>query len=463
MQAVLCPDNSIELTMPTGGTKRIPTSHRAHPALLLLYYSSSLDPGDSSPGVFEDGFQLSAGYGGHPWKGGEPDPETVYEIPSEHIHVEPDRFQYKRGHDGDSGVVGELNDEAFDPERMGTLSVWKDKKTGKTCLVDGHHRFQLAKKAGLTTIPCRYIEARSAEEAKAIGREMNGHRDKSHLALSGGLFDESLHPRGQPGNAGQFTHKPIAAEHVTSAKKAFAGGKLQIKHASEPVESAASGSMIKHHVTLESGQNVHPDELHRLKIDDGETVLHHDEGLTIHDPQGNGRATSFREALGKVSAFKGKPDEPVTIVSRHGYSATRPRKEWMDQGYPRSGPFSFSEWFDSEGHQHTGRRVEHQGGAKTAGEGETADYFAQRQHGGKRLEFDTPAADKPAQAMNPRPEPEPEREPGDEAALTRAKPLRRAETEHVPFSAADPDVSADVRAEALRALREMFPLSAYDG
>lgn len=158
-----------------------------------------------------------------------------------------------------------------------------------------------------------------------VRRAINNVADTS---LSAGLFDEQDHPRA---DHGRFTHKPISAEHVTKAQKAFKAQKLSAQHSADPITSDASGEQIKHHVTLESGQRVHPDELHRLRVEDGETLLDHDEGLTIHEPGGKSDAKSFGEALHKISAFWGKPDEPVTVVSKHGYSATRPRSEWMDQ------------------------------------------------------------------------------------------------------------------------------------
>lgn len=317
------------------------------------------------------------------------------------------------------------------------------------------------------------------------------------LSLSATLFDEAEHPRG---DAGRFTFKPIKGEHVKAAQKAFKAGKISVKSSTSPIISDASGEQIHHHVTLESGQRIHPDELHRLRVEDGEAVLHHDEGLTIHEPDGKSEASSFGQALGKVAAFSNRPDDPVTIVSKHGYSATRPRKEWtamhddtrsdmprsrdelrqagyMDMhassdllpygyqirhwfnpsekkhaieyrwregtdprknkkaknvgdvvihNYKEQAAFhksiganvtppgeayedvghgdsqdwlygheepdaheheSFSAWYDREGQQHTGRRVEHDGSATMASEEDTADFFAPGTTGQGRLQF----------------------------------------------------------------------------
>lgn len=114
------------------------------------------------------------GFGGHPWKGGTPEYEKTYQVPVEDIRTDPARFQYKHGADAETGVVKEHEGE-FDPDSIGELSGWKD-RDGKTYIVDGHHRLQRAKEHGMETVPLKYIKANSAEEAKAIGAKMNGHR-----------------------------------------------------------------------------------------------------------------------------------------------------------------------------------------------------------------------------------------------------------------------------------------------
>jgi hypothetical protein len=215
-------------------------------------------------------------------------------------------------------------------------------------------------------------------------------RQTALLSLSGGLFDAEEHPRGEQG---RFTFKPMSAEHVASAKRAMRAGKLQVKHAESPIVSDASGEHINHHVTLESGQRVHPDELHRLRVEDGEVALHPDEGLSIDDRRiGAGpasRAVSFGDALRKIAMFAQKPDDPVTIVSRHGYSATRPRREWVAMA-DRAG--SFAAWYDAEGREHTGRRVEvAEPSAIQAGDAESEQFFAPRVGGQRRIDFDKDA------------------------------------------------------------------------
>lgn len=217
-----------------------------------------------------------------------------------------------------------------------------------------------------------------------------------HVGLSS-LFDEIEHPRD---HVGRWTFKPIKAEHVSNAKRAMAAGKLKIQHAEEPIVSDASGAPIKNFVALQGGEAVHPDELHRLNVEDGDTILRHDEGLTIYEPSGVSDSKSFSDALHRVAAYSQRPDDAVRIVSRHGYSANRPRLEWIEQHESHDPKQSFSEWYDAEGHKHTSRQVDGgQSGAVLASEDDTADFFAAHGDGGGRLAFDAKPEDAKTQRI----------------------------------------------------------------
>ena len=115
------------------------------------------------------------GYGGHPWAKGTPRHDVTYAVPLEHMHVDPERFQYKKNADEKTGVTKDLSEEGYDPDRAGEVAVWKDPENGKTYIVDGHHRREIAENHGVAWMEARYIKAKTAEEAKAIGAKMNGH------------------------------------------------------------------------------------------------------------------------------------------------------------------------------------------------------------------------------------------------------------------------------------------------
>ena len=172
MNAILQRDGSLALS----DGKVISPNHAGHAALLRLYHERAGTPAKKPRGEWPT-FSLSAGYGGHPWMDGEPDFNEVYQIPMEHIHVDPERLQYKKGACEETGIVSELDHEdveAFDPDKCDPLKVWKDHADGKTYVADGHHRRELGERAGVETLPCQYIKAKSAEEAKKIGAKCNG-------------------------------------------------------------------------------------------------------------------------------------------------------------------------------------------------------------------------------------------------------------------------------------------------
>jgi hypothetical protein len=114
-----------------------------------------------------------AGAGKAPWKGGTPDPGKVYNVPTAELHVDPARFQYKLNVDR-SGVTDELKGvRTFNPDFAGVISVWKDPANGKTYVVNGHHRHELASRLGARNLAVRYVKAGSAKEARAVGALIN--------------------------------------------------------------------------------------------------------------------------------------------------------------------------------------------------------------------------------------------------------------------------------------------------
>jgi hypothetical protein len=169
MKAILKESGDL-LIVGSGQAWTISPEHRAYGRLMRLYAGCTSLSNSEAP----------EGYGGHPWERGTPIPDEVYDVPVEAIEVDPERLQYKRGADGETGVVTPWED--FDPEQIGELSVWKHR--GKTKLVDGHHRFQKAKECGMETVPCRYIQADNEAEARAIGKHINGYREAEPVSLS---------------------------------------------------------------------------------------------------------------------------------------------------------------------------------------------------------------------------------------------------------------------------------------
>jgi hypothetical protein len=101
-------------------------------------------------------------------------PGHVGALKTDLIHFDPKRFQYKLAHAEGTGSVGSLAGvKRYDPELGGVLQVWKDPANGKTFVINGHNRLDLARKLGAEKVTVRYIDARDAGEARAKGALTN--------------------------------------------------------------------------------------------------------------------------------------------------------------------------------------------------------------------------------------------------------------------------------------------------
>ncbi len=91
------------------------------------------------------------------------------------IEADPDRFQFKVSGIGEEGVTEELKEvKRFRPEFGGQLLVWKDPEDGKTYVVNGHHRHELAKRTGYEgKLPVFAVDAKDAKMARALGALAN--------------------------------------------------------------------------------------------------------------------------------------------------------------------------------------------------------------------------------------------------------------------------------------------------
>jgi predicted RNA methylase/2'-5' RNA ligase len=109
---------------------------------------------------------------GHP--PARPEPGKVYNVGTEHLHVDPARFQFKQKVDPTTGVTKELaNVKKFNPDFAGVISAWRDPNNGKDYVVNGHHRFELARRTGYPHLAVRYLDAKDEREARAKGALIN--------------------------------------------------------------------------------------------------------------------------------------------------------------------------------------------------------------------------------------------------------------------------------------------------
>jgi len=100
-------------------------------------------------------------------------PGQVRDVKPDEVEVDADRFQYKIGSSA-TGEVGSLSGvRRWDPNLAGVISVWQDPADGKTYVVNGHNRLALAKRLGAEEVTVRYLKAKDAKEARAIGALQN--------------------------------------------------------------------------------------------------------------------------------------------------------------------------------------------------------------------------------------------------------------------------------------------------
>jgi hypothetical protein len=150
-------------------------------------------------------------------------PRGISELPTENIHADPVRFQFKADTGGKAGVGEELkNIRVFDPDLAGVISVWHDPADGKTYVVNGHHRLELAKRTGAPTVWARYVNAANAQEAYRVGALINIGEgrgtpiDAAKVFRDSGLTPETLEKRGVS-MRGSMTRSGMALANLSPA------------------------------------------------------------------------------------------------------------------------------------------------------------------------------------------------------------------------------------------------------
>jgi len=100
---------------------------------------------------------------------------TLAEIDPSEVLADPKRFQYKiLGEHTASGSVGSLSGvRKYDPNLAGIIQVWEDPADGKTYVVNGHNRLELAKRLGADKVAVRYLDVKDDREARAVGAVTN--------------------------------------------------------------------------------------------------------------------------------------------------------------------------------------------------------------------------------------------------------------------------------------------------
>lgn len=96
----------------------------------------------------------------------------IQQVKLSDLALAPERFQYKLNTDS-TGVTNLLRGRKWNDQLADPITVWRDPADGKTYVVNGHHRLQLAKENGITSLWVKTLESPNAEDARAVGALQN--------------------------------------------------------------------------------------------------------------------------------------------------------------------------------------------------------------------------------------------------------------------------------------------------
>jgi hypothetical protein len=120
-----------------------------------------------------------------------PKPGTLGQVAPHSLAVDPVRFQFKRDV-GQKGVSDKLKSVGqYNPDLGGILSVWVDPADGKSYVVNGHHRLELAQRTNAKSVDVRYIDAPNATQARAKGAIINIAEDQGTAIDAAKVFRDT--------------------------------------------------------------------------------------------------------------------------------------------------------------------------------------------------------------------------------------------------------------------------------
>ena len=115
------------------------------------------------------------------------------------LSIDPARFQYKVEGVGEGGVTSKFSDVKFNPDFAGTFYAWHDTSDGKNYVINGHHRYELAKRSGFEgEVSVIFINRDTEKQARAFGALINIAQDHG-TALDAAKFMRDMNLTGQEG------------------------------------------------------------------------------------------------------------------------------------------------------------------------------------------------------------------------------------------------------------------------
>lgn len=98
----------------------------------------------------------------------------VQTLKTSQLTADPNQFQYKMNTAGPVGVTDQFKEtRVWNKELAGVVQVWKSPTENKTFVVNGHHRYELAQRLGVSKLNVQYIQAQSPAEARMKGALTN--------------------------------------------------------------------------------------------------------------------------------------------------------------------------------------------------------------------------------------------------------------------------------------------------
>lgn len=113
-------------------------------------------------------------------------PGAVVRMKTKDIGVDPSRFQFRMERNPELENV-----KKWDVDLAGVSLVWEDPATGKTWVVNGHHRLNLANRLKVDEVDVRYINAKTAAEARVKGALVNIAEGRASAVDAAKLFRDS--------------------------------------------------------------------------------------------------------------------------------------------------------------------------------------------------------------------------------------------------------------------------------